>query len=49
VLATARRCGCDRVLVRDAGQVVEDGSPADLIADTDRFADLHRAWADSLV
>jgi ATP-binding cassette subfamily B protein len=39
----------DRVLVMDAGRVVEDGSPADLIADTGRFADLHRAWADSLV
>ena len=39
----------DRVLVMDAGQVVEDGAPADLIADTGRFADLHRAWADSLV
>jgi ABC-type multidrug transport system fused ATPase/permease subunit len=39
----------DRVLVMDAGRVVEDGSPADLIAGTGRFADLHRAWADSLV
>ena len=39
----------DRVLVMDAGQVVEDGAPADLIAGTGRFADLHRAWADSLV
>ena len=39
----------DRVLVMDAGQVVEDGAPADLIADTGRFADLHQAWADSLV
>jgi ABC-type multidrug transport system fused ATPase/permease subunit len=39
----------DRVLVMDAGQVVEDGSPADLIAGAGRFADLHQAWADSLV
>lgn len=38
----------DRVLVMEHGQVVEDGSPADLIAGTGRFADLHRAWRDSL-
>ena len=39
----------DRVLVMDGGRLVEDGSPADLVAETGRFADLHRAWADSLV
>ncbi len=39
----------DRVLVMDGGRLVEDGSPAELIAGTGRFADLHRAWADSLV
>jgi ABC-type multidrug transport system fused ATPase/permease subunit len=39
----------DRVLVMEAGQIVEDGSPADLVAGTGRFAGLHRAWADSLV
>jgi ABC-type multidrug transport system fused ATPase/permease subunit len=39
----------DRVLVMDEGRVVEDGTPADLVAGTGRFADLHRAWADSLV
>jgi ABC-type multidrug transport system fused ATPase/permease subunit len=39
----------DRVLVMEDGEIVEDGSPADLVADTGRFADLHRAWADSLV
>ncbi|MER6911792.1 ABC transporter ATP-binding protein [Streptomyces sp. NPDC000594] len=39
----------DRVLVMEGGRVVEDGSPADLIAGTGRFADLHRAWRDSLV
>jgi ATP-binding cassette, subfamily B, bacterial len=39
----------DRVLVVDAGRVVEDGRPAELVAGTGRFADLHRAWADSLV
>ena len=39
----------DRVLVMETGRVVEDGSPVDLIAGTGRFADLHQAWADSLV
>jgi ATP-binding cassette, subfamily B, bacterial len=39
----------DRVLVMDGGRLVEDGAPADLVAETGRFADLHRAWADSLV
>ncbi|MEU2350496.1 ABC transporter ATP-binding protein [Modestobacter sp. NPDC049651] len=39
----------DRVLVMDAGRIVEDGPPAELVAGTGRFADLHRAWADSLV
>ena len=38
----------DRVLVMEHGRIVEDGSPADLIAGTGRFADLHRAWRDSL-
>ncbi|GGU14960.1 ABC transporter ATP-binding protein [Streptomyces violascens] len=38
----------DRVLVMEHGRVVEDGSPADLIAGTGRYADLHRAWRDSL-
>lgn len=38
----------DRVLVMEHGQIVEDGSPAELIAGTGRFADLHRAWRDSL-
>ncbi|MCZ2830134.1 ABC transporter ATP-binding protein [Modestobacter sp. VKM Ac-2986] len=39
----------DRVLVMEAGRIVEDGSPAELVGGTGRFADLHRAWADSLV
>ncbi|MFI7387149.1 ABC transporter ATP-binding protein [Streptomyces sp. NPDC049813] len=39
----------DRVLVMEHGRVVEDGPPAELIAGTGRFADLHRAWRDSLV
>ena len=39
----------DRVLVMEHGRIVEDGSPERLVADTGRFADLHRAWRDSLV
>lgn len=39
----------DRVLVMEGGRIVEDGSPAELVAGTGRFAGLHRAWADSLV
>ncbi|MFI6549505.1 ABC transporter ATP-binding protein [Streptomyces prunicolor] len=38
----------DRVLVMEHGRVVEDGTPAELIAGTGRFADLHRAWRESL-
>ncbi|NED19493.1 ABC transporter ATP-binding protein [Streptomyces sp. SID9913] len=38
----------DRVLVMEHGRIVEDGTPAGLIAGTGRFADLHRAWRDSL-
>ncbi|MEU9385409.1 ABC transporter ATP-binding protein, partial [Streptomyces sp. NPDC048279] len=38
----------DRVLVMEHGRIVEDGRPADLITGTGRFADLHRAWRDSL-
>ena len=40
----------DRVLVVDAGRVVEDGSPADLLATAGgHYRALHQAWADSLV
>jgi ABC-type multidrug transport system fused ATPase/permease subunit len=40
----------DRVLVVDDGRIVEDGSPASLIASTgSRYGELHRAWADSLI
>jgi ATP-binding cassette, subfamily B, bacterial len=39
----------DRVLVLDAGRVVEDGSPADLVAGGGRYARLHQQWRDSLV
>lgn len=39
----------DRVLVMEHGRIVEDGAPAELItADAGRFADLHRAWVESL-
>lgn len=38
----------DRVLVMEHGRIVEDGSPEELVAGTGRFADLHRAWQDSL-
>lgn len=39
----------DRVLVIDAGRIVEDGQPEVLIAQGGRYADLHRRWRDSLV
>lgn len=38
----------DRVLVMEHGRIVEDGGPRELIAGTGRFADLHKAWRDSL-
>jgi ATP-binding cassette subfamily B protein len=38
----------DRVLVMDRGRIVEDGSPADLIAGRGRFAELDTAWRESL-
>jgi ABC-type multidrug transport system fused ATPase/permease subunit len=39
----------DRVLVIDGGRVVEDGSPARLIAGGGRYAALHQQWRDSLI
>ncbi|MEV0894116.1 ABC transporter ATP-binding protein [Promicromonospora sp. NPDC050262] len=39
----------DRVLVMEHGWVVEDGTPAELIAGDGRYARLHEAWQDSLV
>ena len=39
----------DRVLVVDGGLIVEDGSPEDLVDERGAFAELHRAWRDSLV
>ncbi|GGS14377.1 ABC transporter [Streptomyces humidus] len=38
----------DRVLVMEHGRIVEDGTPAELVDGAGRFADLHRAWRDSL-
>ena len=39
----------DRVLVMEHGEIVEDGTPSDLIAGgTGRFSDLHNAWLASL-
>lgn len=39
----------DRVLVMEHGRIVEDGTPAELIGGTGRFAQLHAAWRESLV
>ncbi|WP_340539848.1 ABC transporter ATP-binding protein [Nocardioides sp. GXZ039] len=39
----------DRVLVMAHGEIVEDGSPSDLVAaGAGHFSDLHRAWLESL-
>jgi ATP-binding cassette subfamily B protein len=38
----------DRVLVIDAGRVVEDGAPAELREESGRYGSLHRAWLQSL-
>ncbi|MCT1921729.1 ABC transporter ATP-binding protein/permease [Brevibacterium luteolum] len=38
----------DRVLVMDAGRVVEDGTPAELIHDDSRFGRMYSAWQDTL-
>ena len=39
----------DRVLVLEHGEIVEDGAPSTLVdGGSGRFADLHRAWQDSL-
>ncbi len=38
----------DRVLVIDAGRVVEDGAPSDLRELAGRYGSLHQAWVESL-
>ncbi|WP_128380143.1 ABC transporter ATP-binding protein [Streptomyces cavernae] len=38
----------DRVLVMADGRIVEDGSPDRLIAGSGEFAELHKAWRESL-
>lgn len=38
----------DRVLVVEDGQIIEDGSPEELITDGRQFSQLHQAWQDSL-
>ncbi|GAA3179911.1 MULTISPECIES: ABC transporter ATP-binding protein [Streptomyces] len=38
----------DRVLVMAGGRIVEDGTPAELISDRGRFAELHQAWRESV-
>ncbi len=39
----------DRVLVMEHGRIVEDGTPAELVAaGPGHFSDLHRAWLESL-
>ena len=39
----------DRVLVLEDGRVQEDGSPRELLTAGGDYAQLHRAWRDSLV
>ena len=38
----------DRVLVIADGQLIEDGTPEDLMSGTGQYADLHRQWLESL-
>jgi ATP-binding cassette subfamily B protein len=39
----------DRVLVLEHGEIIEDGTPIDLLSRTDgNYASLHRAWQESL-
>jgi ABC-type multidrug transport system fused ATPase/permease subunit len=39
----------DRVIVLQAGRIVESGSPEELLRGDGRYAGLHQAWQDSLV
>jgi ATP-binding cassette, subfamily B, bacterial len=38
----------DRVLVLEHGQIIEDGSPADLLASDGEYSALHASWQESL-
>jgi len=38
----------DRVLVLDHGEVIEDGSPAELLASGGEYSELHQSWLRSL-
>lgn len=38
----------DRVLVMEYGRIIEDDTPANLIAGTGKFSQLHAAWKESL-
>ena len=38
----------DRVLVVEDGQIIEDGTPEELISAGGQFSQLHQAWQDSL-
>jgi ATP-binding cassette, subfamily B, bacterial len=38
----------DRVLVLERGQIIEDGSPADLLASDGEYSALHASWQESL-
>ena len=38
----------DRVLVIDAGRIVEDGNPGELRRQAGRYGSLHQAWVESL-
>jgi ATP-binding cassette, subfamily B, bacterial len=39
----------DRVVVLEGGRIIEDGAPSDLLGSDGEYAELHRAWRDSLV
>jgi ATP-binding cassette subfamily B protein len=38
----------DRVLVLERGQIIEDGSPAELLASDGEYSALHASWQESL-
>ena len=38
----------DRVLVLADGQIIEDGTPSDLLASGGEYSDLHQSWLESL-